>query len=292
MTTFEASRQPDFAEIWAFSPISSSEALHVRTSPEPTPKDVASTETSPTSTSKPCALSEKRALVGQLLKTAIASEIEAVTLCSMSWDVSATPSGHYWSTLRRSAPTMIGHGHGSLPATSTSWVDQVKLPTPIAGTSGSNRGGAAGRAGPIRHSTSTMIRQSVLMLEAQARKRKPATKKQRQAQLQETSSLSSPGSQMVLDGVPPPPLVTAPLDPRQEKWAAAGEIAKACLRFGLDGTAGLCVTYNWMMGYPPQWLASALRSAVHAGHLDLVSSPQRSATRSSRKCPKRSAVRS
>lgn len=32
------------------------------------------------------------------------------------------------------------------------------LPTPVAGTSGSNRGGAAGRTRPIRHSMATMIR--------------------------------------------------------------------------------------------------------------------------------------
>jgi hypothetical protein len=66
-------------------------------------------------------------------------------------------------------------------------------------------------------------------------------------------------------------------------------IASMLLANGLSGTAALPITYGWMMGFPPGWLARALRSAALAGRLQLHSSSKPSATRSSRKSPKRSA---
>jgi hypothetical protein len=55
--------------------------------------------------------------------------------------------------------------------------------------------------------------------------------------------------------------------PKSEKWAAARWMAQMLASHGLTGTAALPVTYNFMMGYPPNWLASALILALRAGHL-------------------------
>jgi hypothetical protein len=74
--------------------------------------------------------------------------------------------------------------------------------------------------------------------------------------------------------------------PSMMKWAGARALAAMLQDHGLSGTAALPVTYGWMMGYPPGWLARALRSAVLAGRLQLPSSSKPSATRSSRKFPK------
>lgn len=52
-----------------------------------------------------------------------------------------------------------------------------------------------------------------------------------------------------------------------DKWAGARALAAMLRSHGLTGTAALPVTYGWMMGYPPGWLARALRSAVEKEHL-------------------------
>jgi hypothetical protein len=70
------------------------------------------------------------------------------------------------------------------------------------------------------------------------------------------------------------------------KWAGARALATLLQSHGLSGTTALPVTYGWMMGFPPGWLARALRSAVLAGHLQQVSSSKRSVTPSSPKSQK------
>lgn len=55
--------------------------------------------------------------------------------------------------------------------------------------------------------------------------------------------------------------------PSMQKWAGARALAALLRSHGLTGTAALPVTYGWMMGFPPGWLARALRSAVAKGHL-------------------------
>lgn len=52
-----------------------------------------------------------------------------------------------------------------------------------------------------------------------------------------------------------------------QKWAGARALAMMLLSRGLTGTAALPITYGWMMGFPPGWLARALRSAVQKGNL-------------------------
>lgn len=74
---------------------------------------------------------------------------------------------------------------------------------------------------------------------------------------------------------------------RDQKWEYAREIASTLNAAGLVGPSmTLPVTYNWMMGFPPGWLARALRLAVQKGLLLPVSSSKRSAMPSSRKSPK------
>jgi hypothetical protein len=69
----------------------------------------------------------------------------------------------------------------------------------------------------------------------------------------------SPTMDAVLDG--------AMTDRAPDKWASARALAAMLRSRGLTGTAALPVTYGWMMGFPPGWLARALRSAVRKGHL-------------------------
>jgi hypothetical protein len=69
----------------------------------------------------------------------------------------------------------------------------------------------------------------------------------------------SPTMDAVLDG--------AMTDRAPDKWAGARALAAMLRSRGLTGTAALPITYGWMMGFPPGWLARALRSAVRKGHL-------------------------
>lgn len=94
------------------------------------------------SSSKPSASSERSALVGSLLKTALTSELAALTGCSVSWKASTTPAGRSWLVATTSAPIMSGSAPGSLVATSPN------LPTPVTpSNSGGLRweGGSGGR---------------------------------------------------------------------------------------------------------------------------------------------------
>lgn len=152
---FAPLRQLDFFPTSDSSPTSSSDPRRARTSAAPIRRGKASMENAAASSSRLSASSESAALVGSLLRTALISELEALTGSSPRWRASATPAGHSWSVLTMSAPTTSGNGHGSSDATST------KLPTPVAGNSGSNQGGGMERTGPIRHDTKTMIRQSL-----------------------------------------------------------------------------------------------------------------------------------
>ena len=89
------------------------------------------------------------------------------------------------------------------------------------------------------------------------------------------------------------PTMDAVLDGAQtgrapDKWAYARQIAAMLTEAGLTGPSlTLPITYGWMMGYPPGWLARALMSAMAKGNLLPASSSRRSATPSSRKSPKR-----
>lgn len=95
----------------------------------------------------------------------------------------------------------------------------------------------------------------------------------------------SPTMDAVLDG--------AMTDRSPDKWAYARQIASTLQASQLTGPSmTLPITYGWMMGFPPGWLARALQSAVQKGHLQQVLSLKRSVTRSSRKSRKQSAAQS
>ena len=123
--TCAPSRQLDFFQTLGCSPTSSSDRHRARTSPAPTPKGEASTANGLASTSKPSVWSEIAALAGSLLRTALISELAALTGCSLNWKRSATPSNRAWWVLTMSAPTMSASGHGLSALTPNS------LPTPV-----------------------------------------------------------------------------------------------------------------------------------------------------------------
>ena len=122
----ELSPESSFFAISGFYQESSSEALPAKTSAQPTPKARASKASGAASTSKPSASSEKSALVGSLLRTALISELGALTPLSLRWRPSATPAGRLWSVLATSEPITNAPAPGSSDATST------KLPAPMA----------------------------------------------------------------------------------------------------------------------------------------------------------------
>jgi hypothetical protein len=316
---FAPSRQIEFFEISDDFRQSSSEALPAKTSAAQTPKAKASKARAAASTSKPSASSESAVLVGSLLRTALISELGALTPSSLRWKHSATPAGRSWFVLETSAPITSGPEAGSSDATS------IKLPTPIAGNSGSNQGGGMGRTGPIRHSTKTMIRQSLLALGTSANTASdglgPATnatklptpvKNDRKMEpwSEAYARRRSPKLDALMDGAAKHEMMPTPLKSdrkgslgvmsggkvksqnvptflRDQKWDYARQIAAALQSGGLTGPSmTLPVTYNWMMGFPPGWLARALRSAVQKGLLQQVSSSKRSGTPSFRKSQK------
>jgi hypothetical protein len=82
------------------------------------------------------------------------------------------------------------------------------------------------------------------------------------------------------------PNIKARLQNNDPRWLGAMALAEILQNHGLRGTAALPITYGWMMGFPPGWLARALQSAVRAGHLQQVLSLKRSVTQSSRKSRK------
>ncbi|MFT9090180.1 MAG: hypothetical protein ABF479_04120 [Gluconacetobacter sp.] len=89
----------------------------------------------------------------------------------------------------------------------------------------------------------------------------------------------SPTMDAVMDGA-----MTGRAPP--DRWAGARALAALLRSHGLTGTAALPLTYGWMMGFPPGWLARALRSAMDAGRLPPASLSRRSVMRSSRTSPK------
>lgn len=355
---FEPSQESGFFSISGFYPESLLEAPLAKTSAPPTPKAKASKASGAASTSKQSALSEKSALVGSLLRTALISELKAQTPFSLHWKPSATPAGRSWSVLRTSAPTMSAPDPGSLDVTS------AKLPTPITNPYGGQSNPGLKAKGVIYPALSPLLEISAGRMEpgrylgdmeGWAKLPTPmasdgkvdgkgggagstyefrmilATPRKSDAdrgfrgdllaQLQGQNNrhagmLSTPrASDMKAGGhgddgrmgtvrhqlqraMMPTPLASdrkgslgihgangkvksqnVPTFLRDGKWNYARQIADMLTAAGLTGPSmTLPVTYGWMMGYPPGWLALALRSAVHAGHLPLASSLKRSVT--------------
>ncbi len=128
---------------------------------------------------------------------------------------------------------------------------ETMLPTPVACDYGSNKSGSGLRT----HSTRHMIRVTTTEILPTPTKRdsrmdgwSPAYDRRK-----------SPTMDAVLDG--------AMTDRAPDKWAGARALAAMLRSHGLTGTAALPITYGWMMGFPPGWLAHALRSALAKGRL-------------------------
>lgn len=146
-----------------------------------------------------------------------------------------------------------------------------QMPTPRASDMKAGGHGDTGRMGTVRH----QLQQAWETL---------PTPTKRDSRMDKWSPAydrrKSPTMDAVLDG--------AMTDRATAKWAGARALACLLQSHGLTGTAALPITYNWMMGFPPGWLARALQSAVQKGHLQQVSSLKRSATQSSRRSRKQS----
>lgn len=334
------SRQIELFETLDISLKLSSAALLAKTLAAPIPKAKASKGQEAASISKPSELSEKSALVGLLLKTALISELGALTPCSLRWRHSATPANRLWLVLETSEPTTSGSDLGLSGSTPT------KLPTPMASDGmRDGKGGGAGSTYPFRRILGTPTansapRGSVLrkmkgamnsdqddfdrtptaseaiyfhqkemlstprasdmkagghgdtgrmgtvrhQLRRAAETLPTPTKRDKRDKRMDACSPAydkrkSPTMDAVLDG--------AMTDRSPDKWAYARQIAATLQSAGLTGPSmTLPITYGWMQGYPPGWLARALRSAVQKGHLLQVSSLKRSAIPSSRKSQK------
>jgi hypothetical protein len=128
---------------------------------------------------------------------------------------------------------------------------ETMLPTPVACDYGSNRSGSGLRTPSTRHMIRTATTETL------------PTPTKRDSRMDGWSPAydrrKSPTMDAVMDG--------AMTDRAPDKWAGARALAAMLRSRGLTGTAALPITYGWMMGFPPGWLARALRSAVHAGRL-------------------------
>lgn len=269
MTTSLPLQQSDLFGMVSASHGPSSARRPVRTSARPTPKAKASTGRAAGSTLRPSGLSENVDLVGSLLKTALISELAALTESSLSWRPSATPSGHSWFVLQTSGPTTNADEAGS----------SGLMPTPRASDMKAGGHGDTGRMGTVRHVM--QVAQGLLPTPTKRDNRmdkwSPAYEKRH-----------SPSLDAMMDGAARS--LTQPgkfTPPDKAKWEYACQIAVTLSANNIHGhSQALPVTYGWIMGFPPGWLARALQSAVHAGHLQQVSSSKRSATQSSRRSRK------
>lgn len=88
------------------------------------------------------------ARVGASLRTFLLCAVAELTSFSLAWKRQATPLGRSWWVLGRSARHTGGSGSGLLLDL---W------PTPIAGTSGGNRGGGSNREGTYRPGLSSLV---------------------------------------------------------------------------------------------------------------------------------------
>lgn len=295
MTMSARSQQIELFEIPDDSRPSSSGARLAKTSPAPTQKAKASKGCAAVSTSKQSASSEKAVLVGSLLKTALISELGVLTPSSLHWKQSATPAGRSWYVLGTSEPITSGPEAGSLAAISpkfhtptamgnmhhasmSKWescipwriaMSATKLPTPR--SSDMSHGPEMLK---VRGEKKTgMGLRSFLHPAAQQETLPTPTKRDKRMDAWSPAydKRKSPTMDAVLDG--------AMTDRASDKWQYAREIASTLQHGGLTGPSmTLPLTYNWMMGFPPGWLARALQSAVRAGHLQQVSSLKRSET--------------
>lgn len=260
-------------------PTSSSDPRPARTPPSPTTEGKASTASAPAFSSKPSASSESSDPVGHALKTFLASACAELTGSSKGWKRTATPSGAAWWALTTLAPTTAGNGSGSSPVliptpratdgdrggrgdliqvlrgnkANSAHGDQrlPMLPTPTAQPYGTNQGGAAGRAGPVRPSLNSAV--LALTPTAKGGMLAPAMQKQ---------WAGARALQSLLVAMLPTPMRR---DWRSGRVSAetmgknSRPLSETIHSRGLTGTAALLVITEWMMGFPPGWISPPSR---------------------------------
>lgn len=168
-TTTSEPSQRAFWPVPESSPTSSSARRRARISARPTAKRRASTETDCSSSSSVSSTSAD--LFGLALRTALRSELAALTGSSSHWSERATPAGRSWYVLRTSARRTDEHGSGSLLPTpresdgdrggrgdllqvlrgNPSPSGHFSMPTPTAGDAKAARNRTAGRKPGSKH---------------------------------------------------------------------------------------------------------------------------------------------
>jgi hypothetical protein len=249
--TCAPSQRDLFASAADDCPPSSSAAHLARMPVAPTPKDVASTASAPGYSSRPSASWAKSDRLGDALRTCLASELEALTGFALKWKRSATPSGRSWWALATPAHRTSETECGSslLPTCRVSQGGYTRDP----GTKTARlslEGIVLGRMLPTpttsdggREPAGVTGRKLVTLLAT------PTARDWRSGKASETTHSRN----------------SRPLSEQLQKDHA-----------GTVGRAVLLAVCEWLMGYPPGWLAQA--------------SPP-SATPSCRKSPKRSDAR-
>ena len=232
MTTSGRSPANDCLPTLELFPTSSLGLPPAKTSAAPTPGAKASMAKSRASSSKPSVSLERSALVGSLLRTAIASELEAMTGSPQRWKHTVTTAGRSWWALEMPAGPISASEPGSLAWTPTPRANKGGLPdshgwtpTPVAQAGSKKGGGELGGGGSA------------------ARKR-----------VEELAILWAPTPTKSLYGSN----VALGADGKRtgKKRSSLASLASSV---GLSGRLILAAIYEHMMGYPVGWLSNAAR---------------------------------
>lgn len=216
-----------------------SEAPPARTSVAPTTaRPKGSMAPGPAFTSTSSVSSERLDLIGMRLRTLLSSKLEASSGSKLRWRRSATPAGRPWWVLERQDTSTSESAAGLLAfmcptPRANRWgppdshgQPHPMLPTPIKGNSGSNR--APG--GPLRPNLATTVKRSL-----------HPTPVSQSADRGLRAGGGSRARKVLRE------LYPSPLSPSSEPPAVSG----------LGGVRALLSITEWLMGYPPGWLACA-----------------------------------
>ena len=271
---------PDFALTAPETSTSSAARPRARTPARRTPRGAGSTATGPDCSSSSSVLSASFDPVGSLLRMSLASELEALTGCSLHWKGKATPSGRWWWVLDTSARRTSGIGSGLLPTATAGDAKGrqyqrdrgqrgLERPTPVGVVKGwvpTSRPCSGLRSRGVNQ---TELERALLPTPqaADANGRTERTRPDGRGGNLKGALLATPTSR----------------DWRSGKASEATHaknsrpLSEQSERLGLGGTAALVALVEWMMGYPAGWLGPPWPPT---------------GTRSSRRSPKPSGARS
>lgn len=207
MTTFGPLQQNDSGPISDGCQTGSSARHPARTPAAPTPAARASTGSAPDCSSRQSDSSASADLLGAALRTSLASELAALTGCSPSWKLSATPAGRSWWVLSMPARRTGDSGCGSL------------LPTCRVSQGAYTRDGKTKRA---RLTLEGIVLGKMLPT--------PTARDWRSGKASEATFSKN----------------SRPLSEQLQRGAV-----------GTVGLSVLLAVCEWLMGYPPGWIATA-----------------------------------